>query len=102
MSAVPGHVALPEVPGPVGEHGADEKLPFRATIYFFVIAALTAAVAVPLLTHVRVSTNGWLTFAILGTAVSLGLVSTLNRFNFLAAAIALGVGAVVWFFSTKR
>jgi diguanylate cyclase (GGDEF)-like protein/putative nucleotidyltransferase with HDIG domain len=71
VSAVPGHVALPEVPGPVGDHRAEEKLPVRATIYFFVIGALTAAVAVPLLTHVRVGTNGWLTFAILATAAAI-------------------------------
>ena len=40
--------------------------------------------------------------AILGTAVSLTFVITLDRWNALAAAIALLVGAVVWFVSTKR
>jgi amino acid transporter len=40
--------------------------------------------------------------AVLGTAISLLLYLTLNRFNFMAAAIALLVGAVVWFVSTRR
>ena len=72
MSAVPGSIALPEVPGsPVGEHGTEKKLPLRATIYFFVIGGVTAVVSVPLLTHLRVGTNGWLTFAILGTAAAI-------------------------------
>jgi diguanylate cyclase (GGDEF)-like protein/putative nucleotidyltransferase with HDIG domain len=71
VSAVPGSVALPEVPGPVGEHGVETKLPIKATIYFFVIAALTAAISLPLLTHLRVGTSGWLTFAILGTAAAI-------------------------------
>jgi diguanylate cyclase (GGDEF)-like protein/putative nucleotidyltransferase with HDIG domain len=73
VNAIPGDVALPEVPGPVrvGERGADKELPLRATIYFFVIAALTAAVSVPLLTHLRAGTHGWLTFAILGTAAAI-------------------------------
>src|SRR5438067_2376906 len=65
----------------------------RLTTYLFTCAAI------PRLG--RMSAGRWL-IAILGTAVSLGLVSTLNRFNFLAAAIALLVGAVVWFVSTKR
>jgi diguanylate cyclase (GGDEF)-like protein/putative nucleotidyltransferase with HDIG domain len=72
VSAVPGSVALPEVPGsPVGEHGAEKKLPVQATIYFFVIGAVTAVVSVPLLTHLRVGTHGWVTFAILGTAAAI-------------------------------
>jgi len=72
VSAVPGSIALPEVPGsPVGEHGTEKKLPLRATIYFFVIGGVTAVVSVPLLTHLRVGTNGWLTFAILGTAAAI-------------------------------
>jgi amino acid transporter len=40
--------------------------------------------------------------AILGTVVSLTFVITLNRWNALAAAIALLVGAIVWFVSMKR
>jgi APA family basic amino acid/polyamine antiporter len=40
--------------------------------------------------------------AILGSAVSLTFVITLNRWNAIAAAIALLMGAVVWFVSTKR
>jgi amino acid transporter len=43
-----------------------------------------------------------ITLAVLGTAISLLLYFTLNRFNFMAAAIALLVGAVVWFVSTRR
>ena len=71
MSAIHGSISLPEVPGPMGERGAETKLPIRATIYFFVIGALTAAVSLPLLTHLRVGTHGWLTFAILGTAAAI-------------------------------
>src|ERR1043166_6030010 len=40
--------------------------------------------------------------AVLGTAISLVLYLTLDRFNFLAAAIALLVGAMVWLVSMKR
>jgi basic amino acid/polyamine antiporter, APA family len=44
--------------------------------------------------------NAWRwTIAILGAAVSLSLVFTLNRFNFVAAAIALTVGAIIWVLS---
>ena len=38
MSVVPGSVVLPEVSGPIREHGAETKPPIRATIYFFIIA----------------------------------------------------------------
>src|SRR4051812_37123594 len=69
MSAVPGDISLPDVTGPVGD-GADTKLPVRATIYFFVIAAAAAAAALPLLVQLRVETNGWLTFIILGSAAA--------------------------------
>ena len=80
MSAVPGSIALPEVPGsPVGEHGTEKKLPLRATIYFFVIGGVTAVVSVPLLTHLRVGTNGWLTFAILGTAAAIAQLFVVGR-----------------------
>ena len=40
MSAVPGNIALPELPGPVDQHGVDKKPPIRATMYFFIVAAL--------------------------------------------------------------
>src|SRR5437763_914697 len=40
--------------------------------------------------------------AILGTVVSLTFVITLNRYNAIAAAIALLVGALVWLASTTR
>lgn len=40
--------------------------------------------------------------AVLGTLVSLTFVLTLNRYNAMAASIALVAGAVVWFVSTKR
>src|SRR5947199_5304198 len=71
MSAVPSDISLPDVGGPVGEHGAgDTKLPVRATIYFFVIAAFAAAAALPLLAQLRVDTHGWITFIILGSAAA--------------------------------
>jgi APA family basic amino acid/polyamine antiporter len=40
--------------------------------------------------------------AILGTAVSLTFVITLNQWNAIAAAIALLVGAVIWYASTPK
>src|SRR6476660_1895750 len=70
MSAVPSNVALPEVPSPVGGHGKDKKLPVRATVYFFVVAALATTVSIPLLTHLRVGANGWATFVIFGSAAA--------------------------------
>ncbi len=39
---------------------------------------------------------------ILGTVISLALFFTLNRFNFLAAAIALVIGAVIYLASRPR
>jgi diguanylate cyclase (GGDEF)-like protein/putative nucleotidyltransferase with HDIG domain len=71
VSAVPSDITLPEVPGSVGEHHADKKLPVRATIYFFVIAAIATAITIPLLTHLRVGTHGWVTFLILGSAAAI-------------------------------
>jgi diguanylate cyclase (GGDEF)-like protein/putative nucleotidyltransferase with HDIG domain len=71
VSAVPGNVALPEVPGPIDEHGAEKKAPIRATIYFFVIGAVAAAVSVPLLTHLRAGTHSWATFIILSSAAAI-------------------------------
>src|SRR5919202_1270689 len=68
MSAV-GDITLTEVPG-VGERHTDTRLSPRATVYFFVIAAAAAVAAVPLLTHLRGGTHGWLTFAILGSAAA--------------------------------
>ena len=40
--------------------------------------------------------------AILGAAFSLLIVITLNRYNFLAAAIALALGALIYFLSARR
>ena len=71
MSAVPGNIALPELPGPVAQHGVDKKPPIRATMYFFIVAALAAAAAVPLVTHLRSGTHGWVTFIILGSAAAI-------------------------------
>jgi diguanylate cyclase (GGDEF)-like protein/putative nucleotidyltransferase with HDIG domain len=69
VSAIPTGIALPEAPKPVGNRG-DAKLPVRATIYFFVIAAAAAVVSVPLLTRLRIETHGWPTFLILGSAAA--------------------------------
>jgi amino acid transporter len=65
----------------------------RLTTYLFTCAGLPRLAPV---------TPARLTIAILGTLISLALFLTLNRFNFLAAAIALVVGAVAWFASTIR
>src|SRR3954462_4252491 len=71
MSAVPTSLALPEIPGSVGPHDVDKKLPLRATIYFSLIAAVATSISIPLLTHLRVGTHGWPTFIILGSAAAL-------------------------------
>ena len=65
----------------------------RLTTYLCTCAALPR-LATP-------NVRRWI-LAVLGTAISLALYLTLNRFNFLAAAISLVVGAVVWFASTRR
>jgi predicted signal transduction protein with EAL and GGDEF domain len=71
VSAVPGNVALPEVPGPIDEHRPDKKAPIRATIYFSVIGVVAAAASIPLLTHLRGGTHSWATFIILGSAAAI-------------------------------
>jgi len=63
----------------------------RLTTYLFTCAA------VPFL-RFRVST---LILAILGTAISLTLFLTLSKFNFLAAGIAIAVGAVIYAVSAR-
>jgi diguanylate cyclase (GGDEF)-like protein/putative nucleotidyltransferase with HDIG domain len=72
LSAVPTDITLgADVTGPVREpRGDNTKLPVRATIYFFVIAVAAAIAALPLLTHLRISTEGWITFIILGSAAA--------------------------------
>jgi amino acid transporter len=64
----------------------------RLTTYLFTCAA------VPFL-RFRVST---LILAILGTAISLALFLTLSKFNFLAAGIAIAVGALLYAVSWQR
>ena len=59
----------------------------RLTTYLFTCAAL------PRLT--QLNARRWI-LAILGTAISLALFFTLSKFNFLAAAIAMAVGATIW------
>jgi amino acid transporter len=70
----------------------------RLTTYLFTCAGLpiirdkmTGAINLPT----------WI-LAILGTLISLALFLTLNRLNFLAAAIALAVGALVYMLSARR
>ena len=71
MSAVPTEITLgPDITGPVREPRGDTKLPVRATIYFFFIAVAAAIAALPLLTHLRITTEGWITFIILGSAAA--------------------------------
>jgi diguanylate cyclase (GGDEF)-like protein/putative nucleotidyltransferase with HDIG domain len=71
LSSVPGSIVLPEVPGPVDDHGAETKAPLPATIYFFIIGAVAAGVSIPLLTHLRAGTHSWATFIVLGSAAAL-------------------------------
>src|SRR4051812_5295793 len=70
MSAVPTDLTFAEVPDPRERH-SDAKLSTRATIYFFIVAVAAAIAALPLLTNLRVSTGGWLTFVILGSAAAI-------------------------------
>jgi diguanylate cyclase (GGDEF)-like protein/putative nucleotidyltransferase with HDIG domain len=70
MSAVPGTIALPEVPGPIDERDPDGKPPIRASLYFFVIAVVAAAASLPLVAHLRATTPGWPTFILLGSAAA--------------------------------
>jgi diguanylate cyclase (GGDEF)-like protein/putative nucleotidyltransferase with HDIG domain len=71
VSAVPTEITLgPDITGPVREPRGDTKLPVRATIYFFFIAVAAAIAALPLLTHLRITTEGWITFIILGSAAA--------------------------------
>jgi len=65
----------------------------RLTTYLFTCAAL------PRLGN---ATPWRITIAILGTLISLALFFTLSKFNFLAAAIALAVGAVIWLVSRGK
>jgi len=71
VSAVPGSVVLPEVPGPIDDRGRDQKPPLPATIYFFIIGVAAAAASIPLLTHLQAGTHSWATFIVLGSAAAL-------------------------------
>ena len=62
----------------------------RLSTYLFTCAA------VPFLRRLGGTFRNPLIIPILGTAVALWLVFTLNRFNVIAAALALAVGAVIW------
>jgi len=65
----------------------------RLTTYLFTCAALPRLGA----------PTGWrITLSVLGTLISLALFFTLSKFNFLAAAIALAVGAVIWLVSRGK
>lgn len=65
----------------------------RLTTYLFTCAA------VPFLRKVNEGFRTPLVIPILGTAISLALFLTLSAFNFLAAGIAIAVGAVIYLFS---
>jgi len=69
----------------------------RLTTYLFTCAAVP---------RLRKLNEGFRTpgpiMPILGTLISLALFFTLNRFNFIAAAIALVVGALVYMLSARR
>jgi diguanylate cyclase (GGDEF)-like protein/putative nucleotidyltransferase with HDIG domain len=70
VSAVPGSVVLPEVPGPIDDRGRDQKPPLPATIYFFIIGVAAAAASIPLLTHLQAGIHSWATFIVLGSAAA--------------------------------
>jgi diguanylate cyclase (GGDEF)-like protein/putative nucleotidyltransferase with HDIG domain len=58
------------VPSPIAhdvETSGSPKLAARAAVYFFVVAAITLAVSLPLLSRLSPHTPGWATFVILGT-----------------------------------
>jgi diguanylate cyclase (GGDEF)-like protein/putative nucleotidyltransferase with HDIG domain len=70
MSAVPsGVTSFADVPSP-RERRTDDRRSGRATVYFFFVALAAAIAALPLLTNLRVSTSGWITFLILGSAAA--------------------------------
>jgi diguanylate cyclase (GGDEF)-like protein/putative nucleotidyltransferase with HDIG domain len=71
VSTVPGSIVLPEVPGTIDEHRADQKPPIRATIYFFIIGVIAAAASFPLLPHLKAGTHSWATFIVLGSAAAI-------------------------------
>jgi diguanylate cyclase (GGDEF)-like protein/putative nucleotidyltransferase with HDIG domain len=63
VSAVPSPIAQD-----VETSGSDTpKLATKAAVYFFVIAAVTTAITLPLLSRLSPHTPGWTTFVILGT-----------------------------------
>src|SRR6476659_4678545 len=64
MSAVPSPIAHDV------ETSGSPKLAARAAVYFFVVAAFTTAVSLPLLSHLSPHTAGWTTFVILGTTAA--------------------------------
>ena len=66
MSAVPSAIAH-DVEAPGTE---SPRLPPKAAGYFFVVAAITVAVTVPLLSHLSPHTPGWATFVILGASAA--------------------------------
>jgi diguanylate cyclase (GGDEF)-like protein/putative nucleotidyltransferase with HDIG domain len=61
VSAVPGSIAHDVEIGPDAP-----RLAPKAAGYFFVVAAVTTAIVVPLLSHLSPDTPGWVTFIILG------------------------------------
>ncbi|MGB2954072.1 MAG: diguanylate cyclase [Gaiellaceae bacterium] len=66
MSAVPT-TFVDDVGGP-GNDGT--RLAPRAAAYFFVVAVATTCVAIPLLTHLKTTMNGWLAFGALGASAA--------------------------------
>src|SRR5919201_1884211 len=68
MNAIP--TDLPFTEGVAGSAPPDDKLPLRATIYFFAIAAVACVVSVPLLVRLNSSTPNWIAFFVLGACAA--------------------------------
>jgi diguanylate cyclase (GGDEF)-like protein/putative nucleotidyltransferase with HDIG domain len=69
VSAVPSPIAHDVHEASVGPDAP--KLGAKAYVYFFVVAAATAAAVIPLLARLSADTRGWTTFVILGAIAAL-------------------------------
>jgi len=68
MNAIPGDLRLTD--DVTGAAPAADKLSFRATAYFFTIAAAAAGISVPLLVRLNGHTSGWIAFLVLGAVLA--------------------------------
>src|SRR5919201_4342513 len=70
MNAIPSDLTLPEDVVGSAAKAAGTKLPFRATVYFFIVGTAAAAVGIPLIIRLSSGTSGWPTFFLLATCAA--------------------------------